>query len=483
MKNRTFAILISITLLLLLSGCSMHKDIEKVSTEKMLPNSFSLDGKLEVDGQWWELFQDEQLDALVTEALGDNLTVRGAWTRLQHAKALVKMVGSGKMPQVNASASVGRTHYGVQGFNMNTFTPAETIDQFGGNLSIAYQLDLWQKIDSQFQAEMIGMMASRMDVSATAISIASAVVDLYFNIAEQQAVVKLLEYQLKLNQDYLNLVEFRFAQGAASAVDVNQQRLQVQNAKNQFPPVEMTMALLNNQLAVLLGKSPDSSFELGQISLPALPALPATGIAADVLRKRPDVMAAELRIYAADKRVAVAVADRFPTLSISAAGGSNSNAFSDILDRWFVNLAGNLVAPLFDGGRRKAEVERNQALVQGALAQWKGTVLNAFLEVENALENEQGQKVILQGVNSQLALAAETLEMAKRRYVNGLTNYLTVLTNLQGLQNLERSEISLQRQLLSSRVKLMTALGGSWTENLNNPFLTTAQESDGETEQ
>jgi outer membrane protein TolC len=203
--------------------------------------------------------------------------------------------------------------------------------------------------------------------------------------------------------------------------------------------------------------------------LPVLPPLPASGVPLEALRARPDVRAAELQLTAADHRLAVAIADRYPSLSLSAAAGGQAESFSDVLDQWFLNLAANLLAPVFDGGRRAAEADRNRAVVEERFYAWESALLAACAEVEDGLVAERGLDQTNRILGTQLELAEASLERSRALYVNGLTDYLTVLTALQSLQNLQRQAISTRQELLANRISLHIALGGSWSGSLEPP--------------
>ena len=157
------------------------------------------------------------------------------------------------------------------------------------------------------------------------------------------------------------------------------------------------------------------------------------------------------------------------TISLSATAGSQAGEISDLFDKWFTNLAGNLILPLFDTGRRKAEVERNRAIVRERFYQWEAVLLNALAEVEDALAREEGLQKSYSSIIKQVELAQQTLDRSRALYINGLTDYLTVLTSLQALQNLQRVEINIRKSLISNRIKLHSALGGSWTSELIEP--------------
>jgi outer membrane protein TolC len=179
-----------------------------------------------------------------------------------------------------------------------------------------------------------------------------------------------------------------------------------------------------------------------------------------------------LRLAAADYRVAAAVAARLPALRIGAETGYESRDFGEIeniFDNWIWSLFANITWPVFDGGRRKAEVDRNKAVVKEALGAYGQVMLRALQEVEDALIQERKQAEFLIELERQVGLARDTLRAARMRYANGLSDYLPVLAALESLQTVERSQIVAERQLLSFRVQLYRALGGTWTLSMEPP--------------
>jgi outer membrane protein, multidrug efflux system len=264
----------------------------------------------------------------------------------------------------------------------------------------------------------------------------------------------------------LELVELRFRKSLASALDVFQQRQVVAQSRALLPLVEQSERQLLNELAVLLGRTP---FALPHIDVETLeiPAdVPATGIPAQMLEMRPDIRSAMLRLQSADWEVAAARADRLPNISLTARATYQSDELSLLFDNWLLNLAGNLTAPLLDGRSRSAEVERQRAVVAEKLAAYRGLVLNAIREVEDALVGEAKLREHIAELQIQLEAARNALNEARSRYRSGLNDYLPVLTQIFSVQNLERTLIQRKADLLVARVDLYRALGGTWTETL-----------------
>jgi multidrug efflux system outer membrane protein len=471
LKRFTGMIIAVPLLVLLVSACSVHNEIEPVQMPAQVSESFSVVGTEDLPDRWWTAFDDENLKHVIETALADNLSLKQAWNRLGQVRALARISGSFKYPTVEGSAAAQRQRTGQPGFNPSTFSPAKTIDSFSVSATASYQVDLWSRIDSNLQADLITINATRKDIESTAMTVAASVAELWYSIAEQQAILDLLKQQLEVNKEFLKLVELRFSQGSASALDVFQQRLQLESIRNEFAPAETTLQVLKHQLAVLLGRDPSAEIPTPDTVLPQIPDLPNTGVPADLLRNRPDIRSAELRIYAADKRVAAAIADRFPGLGISSSGGANANDFTDLFDRWFINIAGSILGTIFDGGRKEAAVDQAEVAVTNALLAWKISVLNAVREVEDSLVQEQGNRRVYKGIEAQIRLAEKTLQQSRSRYINGLTNYLNVLSSLQSLQQLQRAEVSAYKRVISNRINLYVALGGDWTEKLEEPEL------------
>jgi outer membrane protein TolC len=197
-----------------------------------------------------------------------------------------------------------------------------------------------------------------------------------------------------------------------------------------------------------------------------LPALPATGVPAEVLSLRPDVRSSFLALQSADSRVAAAVADQYPALRLTASletvGSSTCTAFSDYLG----SIMAGLTAPLLDGGRRKAEVERTSAVARERLHDYGQSLITAVGEVEDALLAEMQQQHYIQSLEMQLSLATQTMEQVKERYLKGVENYQRVLTALTSLQSLQQSKITAQKDLLLNRIELCRALGHGWDYQL-----------------
>jgi multidrug efflux system outer membrane protein len=276
----------------------------------------------------------------------------------------------------------------------------------------------------------------------------------------------LLMQQLETNLILQELVELRFRKSLASALDVFQQRQLVEQSRAQLPLVEQAERQLLNELALLLGRTPFSLPQIKSQSIEIPYDLPSAGLPIQLLTDRPDIRGAMHRLQAADWNVAAARADRLPQINLSAGAAYQADELSLLFDNWLIDLAANMTAPLFDGRRRAAEVQRLQAVAAENLATYRLTILTAIREVEDALVSEVKLREHLKGLEAQLDAAQKALNEARGRYRSGLSDYLPVVTQLLAVQNLERTQIQRRAEVLTARVDLYRSLGGTWTDTL-----------------
>ena len=236
----------------------------------------------------------------------------------------------------------------------------------------------------------------------------------------------------------------------------------LESTRNQKIAFETNVALIENQLAVLLGTAPQNLEELPKASFPELPELPNTGLPLELTRRRPDLKRAYSLVLAADRDMAVAVRNKYPSISLNLSAQARSNDFNALFKDWAYTLAGNIVAPLIYGGRLNAEVDRTEALKNQRLYEYGQTVLVAFREVEDALIQELKQKERITTLEKQLDLAAKTNKQLKLSFLNGLTDYLDVLLALDQEQQVQRDLINARQNLIEFRIGLYRALAGSF---------------------
>lgn len=425
-----------------------------------------------VPGPWWQEYGDGLLNVWVERALEGNLDLAQSWSRLRQARAQACIAGAALYPEVNVGAAVNRTDVIKQGQVAFGGFGGGGAAAAGGNFTsgdfvrysltprLAYEVDLWRRIDHTAQAALRRAQASCETYLATALTLSGTVTDTWFTLLEQKALEELIQEQIETSITLLDLVELRFAMGEASALDVYQQRQQLASARSQVPPVLSQKNRSMHQLLVLTGQAPAQLCIPSWIEFPRLPAFPFLGSPCQLLCNRPDLRASYQELRAADEEVAAAVADLFPKLTIDFNYEFSGLELHRIFERQVSTLIANLVQPIIDGGRRICEVQRNRALLCERLQAFGQTFLTALLEVEDAVVAEQYQKELIQRLEEERTQAEGNLEVARWRYSHGLNDFLPVLTAVQTLQNLQRRLISEKKNLLSIRAQLYRALGG-----------------------
>ncbi len=438
---------------ILLSSCAVFAPDDRLLNENV-PEQFSIYSETipDIGTPWWESFQSPELNGLITEALTNSPSIQQARARLAQAEAIATQAGAARLPSLSANASATGAR------NSTTF---KNTHLYSLGLATAYEVDLWGRIKSQTEAAALDRDASREQLHTAAITLSAHVAQNWIGIVAQRRQTDLLREQLKTNQTSLELVELRFRKSLATALDVYQQRQAVAATEARIPPAELREQLLKNQLTALLGRDDFQKLELLDDTLPAPGKLPAIGIPAEVLAHRPDVRGAGLRLQSADWRVSSARADRLPAIRLTASADYRNAKSSDLFNDWFANLVGGVTGPIFEGGRRHAEVKRTRAVVDERLAEYRETVLHAIREVEDALISEEKQREHLIALDQSLELSRDSHREALSRYRNGLIDYLPVLIELVRVQTLERDQIEAQLTLLQTRIDLHRALGGN----------------------
>jgi outer membrane protein TolC len=263
-----------------------------------------------------------------------------------------------------------------------------------------------------------------------------------------------------LNEKILEIITAQFRAGQVGVADVLQQKQLIEGNNGELIVLKVRLFNLEQRLAILLGVMPGSTSLPRPDDLVELPPLPATGLPVELLAKRPDIQSAYLSLLASDQRVAEAVANKFPTLSLSADVSTGGEQASDLFNNWISSLAANLVGPIFDGGFRQAEVDRSQAVASESFHRYGQTVLEAISEVETALILEQEQKQLIENLKIRLDLAETTVERVGDRYRQGAQDYQRVLTALLSFQGLQTELLRARQELIDFRIGLYRSLGG-----------------------
>jgi len=460
-------LLVSLTAAALLAGCSMAPAYQKptvptAAAYKEVPGWQPAGAAIVARGKWWQAFQDPTLNGLEDQLEAGNPSLAAAAARYAEARARAREARADLFPQVEADANYGRSRQSAN----RPFSPGttQTYDTATVGASLAYELDLFGRIGNSVRAASAEAKASGSDLAAVRLGLQAALATDYFNMRGLDARITLLRQTVEAYGKATDLTNTRHQGGVASGIDVSRADAQLASAKSELDGVLADRANLEHAIAILLGQSP-SGFSLAVADLALQPPAVPVGVPSTLLERRPDIAAAERRVFAANARIGVARAAFFPTITLGAAGGYEATQGHNLLSAssgfWALGPVGAALT-LFDGGARAAQVKVARAEFDEAAANYRATVLTAFREVEDDLA--LGRQLAAQEQDQQAAVRAaeHTRDLALVRYRDGASDYLEVVTAQTAALDAERSLLQIHARRLGVAADLVRALGGSF---------------------
>lgn len=407
---------------------------------------------------WVGSFSDGTLTQLVNEALGANTNIRGAAARFEAAAARAKIARADKLPSVNASGSYSRTESNLP------FQVPTNID-FG--VTANWEADLWGRIRDGVNASNFELGASQADYAGARLSIAGQVSQAWFDLIEARLLTELSERDVDTQERALRLTQRRFEGGVTGSSDVRLARSSVANAQALQASREQRLSAITRQLEVLLRRYPAEEIQAAP-ELPTLPRLSGAGTPGYVLRKRPDILALEQRLKAQGLQIDIARKNLLPTLSLRGTTSLGATSFAEIfdIDALVLRLIANTAMPIFQGGRIKANIAQQEAILRQQLENYAGAALTAYLEVENALDAEQRLFERETALRTSLNEAREAEDRLELRYTEGLATILQLLDAQSRRLSAEGQLIGARKERLANRVRMHVALGGGFETDL-----------------
>jgi outer membrane protein, multidrug efflux system len=408
-----------------------------------------------VSAGWWQRFGSSELDQLMSEALAANHDLAAAVSRIEQARAASKIARSALAPSVGASASLARDRREI------TKTKATT-DNTGTQalLSVNYELDLWGGNAANAKASDARVAASVYDRDAIELVLQADVAANYFQILALKDRLAIARKNLNAAQQLLSLVQVRFDNGAATALDVAQQKTTFLNIQADIPALEQSLGQTQTALAVLLGRAPQGfavrSQSLAEIKLPAVDA----GQPAALLERRPDIQSAEARLVAANADIGAARAALYPNISLSAAVGVEGMLTGGTST--IASIAASLAQTIFDAGKRKGQVELAQGVRKELVEGYAQSVLVGLKEVEDSLIAESATRSRSDTLTDTVTEARKAYDLATVRYQAGMQDLLTVLDAQRSQLSAEDNLVQAQLGRYTATINLFKSLGGGW---------------------
>lgn len=445
-----FAVSVSMMLISCTSGS------KPVEIEMDVPENAGQDEAAQnapIADKWWEEFGDANLNTLIESALSGNYTLGQLWQRMEQAKEAAKIAGADVYPSLDISAQALRTKNGTE-------AGSDYKSLYSTGLIVNYELDIWGRVAASAAAGVYEWAATEQDMNAARISIAAQVADTWFSVVERRGQIILLDKQIQINSDSLDLVTLQFKRGQVETTDVLQQRQLLESKEGEKKLVEAQLEVLKNKLAVLTGLPPGKFQTPASAQLPAIEDSVAAGLTSELINRRPDIQAAYLRVQAADRKTAAAAAQRLPKFSLSASLDTEDDRINGLFDNWQSSIAADMLAPVFDAGKRKAQLGQQKAVTEQAIYGYKETVIGAIREVRDAIAQEKRQKQYLESLEKQISLSKKSVRQIKENYIKGAMDYLRFLAVQLSDQNLERQYLEAQKERITYRIELYKALAG-----------------------
>ena len=419
-----------------------------------------------IDPEWWSAFGDGGLDRVMSEAIENNYDLAIAASRLAQAAAEAKVAAADLYPQVQANLNGARRKQNFIGFPIpgaEDRVLSTTVTNVGLSVQASWEIDLWGRLSAQARASLANYQASAADLDGVRLSIAGQTARAWFGAAEASEQLRLARATEQSFRASNEQVRERYETGIRPSLDYRLSLANLAATEANLQTRRQQLDLAKRQLEIILGRYPGAEISTPSGLLAVPPEIPA-GVPSELVARRPDLAAFERRLASSGELVSVARAARYPRVSLTASGGTATKSFMDLIDGDFGvwSLVGNLLQPVFEGGRIRANIDRTESVEEESLSAYVRAVLNAYLEVESALAAEafllERERALT--VASEQSAAAESL--ADERYRNGLDDYVTVLESQRRAFDAESALISVRRLRLDNRVDLYLALGGGF---------------------
>ncbi|MGB8010384.1 MAG: efflux transporter outer membrane subunit [Terriglobales bacterium] len=416
-------------------------------------------------GAWWGVFHDAELDRLEQELLQANQSLTAAQDRLSRARAQARIASAAYFPTLSTDPSGQRERFSGNRPLEGARPPLkpDTENVFTVPFSVSYELDLFGRVRRGLEAANASLQASAADLENVRLVLTAELAADYFNLRELDREAGVVRQSVEIQQKGLDLVNRRHDGGVSSGLEVAQQAALLDSTATQLQLVLQQRAQYEHAIAVLTGKSA-SAFSVAEAPFDVTPPAIPTGLPSEILERRPDVATSERQMAFENAQVGLAMAAFYPHITLSGGGGYESRDIATLVNApsaiW--SLGGDLLQPIFNGGRNRANLAASRAAYDESTANYREAVLEAFQQVEDGLS---GLALLNQAAKTQQAAVADSrraLDIANDRYVGGVTTYLDVITAQSTLLNNERLATQLLGQQMTTSVYLVKALGGGW---------------------
>jgi NodT family efflux transporter outer membrane factor (OMF) lipoprotein len=416
-------------------------------------------------GAWWDVFKDSQLSGYEQQLLTANQSLSAAKDRLDRARALARVASAAYFPQLVADPSGQRARVSGNRPLLSATPPLspDTEYTFAVPFSLNYEVDLFGRVRRNLEAANASLQSTAADLVNVQLVLSAELAADYFNLRELDTETGVVQELVDIEKKGLDLVQRRHAGGVANGLEVAQQAALLDATIAQVSLLQQQRDQNEHAIAVLTGGAA-SDFSVPVAPLRAVPPPVPLGVPSDVLERRPDISTYERLMAYQNAQVGIAVTAFYPHITLSGSGGWQSRDIATLADApsAFWSLGSDLLQPIFNGGRNRANLAAARAGYNEAVANYREAVLTAFQQVEDGLSGLQTLSKALATQRTAVEDSRRALTLANNRYTGGLTTYLDVITAQTTLLNNERLAAQLLGQQMVTSVYLVKALGGGW---------------------
>jgi len=456
-KTRSFNLVLLIGSFVLAS-CLVGPDFEQPAMED-LPDEFRFSTESDqeaVNLQWWELFNDPELNYLVTAALNENKDILIAISRIEKARSFLVFTKADIYPRLDLEGAANRGNFG------GGMIVDDPVNSAFISPVVNWEIDFWGKFRRANESARAQLLASEYGKKTVQISLISEVVGAYFMLLDFKERLRVSEQTLESRDESLIIIQKRLDRGIIPEIDLNQAQVQREIAAA-VPINKRLISQTENAISILLGRSPEgirTDLDLYEQTIP--PDIP-TGLPSSLLERKPDILEALYLIQAQNALIGVAVAERFPALSITGALGAATNDFGQMtIDGFAWSIGAVLAGPIFNFGKDKSRVKIEKARTEQSLYSYQNVVLNAFREVSDSLVEIQTYREQIVALTKQVKAAENANRLSKLRYDQGFSSYLEVLDSERAQFSALLDLSQATQEYYNSYVRLYKALGGGW---------------------
>jgi len=457
---------------LLLAGCATDSNRTARNFASELPADWSAPSVStgQAPAFWWHNFRNDQLSEAIGDALAANPDIWSTAARLEAAWAQAKIAGAEQLPQIGLSGGLSASQRNMAQFGVKFPDVPDSFLSESHNLTLGaqWELDLWGRVRAGKRAARANALAQAAEFAGARHSLAGQVAKAWMLAIEARQQTRLAKFAVSTHETTVAQILARFEQGVLPSLDMRLARANLAGARAQVAELKSVANQTTRRLEILLGQFPANKLAI-PTELPQLPPAIPAGIPAQILSQRPDLVAAEQRLFATGASLIQAKASLYPQISMTGSSGTSTSELSGLLssDSVVWNVAANLTQPVFQAGRLRANVRLQRANLKAAEESFRSTMLKAMGEVENALDAEQQLTVVDEALGVAYEQSQAAAQITQERYDRGIENIITLLEARRRAISAESRWWAARRRRLENRVNLHLALGGGF-ESMNN---------------